>query len=230
MGGRVIDLTNRRIGNLLVRERAANGADKCARWECKCLVLHAPDGHICGKIFIRRSAVLLKQSGLGGCGRSHGWRKMPEYFVCLGMINRCTNSNNELYHAYGGRGIRVCEFLSVPQNFIIFMGRCPDRYTIERQDNDANYSCGGCNECKSKGWKKNVVWATRAEQARNTSQNAWLTLNGRTMCLMDWSKDPQCVNLGITHTALTHRVLRGWTDKQALTIPIYSRRVSSQKL
>ncbi len=39
---------------------------------------------------------------------------VPEYKVYMGMKARCYNPNNDAYHNYGGRGIKVCDRWPIP--------------------------------------------------------------------------------------------------------------------
>jgi len=80
------------------------------------------------------------------------------------MIRRCYNPSNEAYKDYGGRGISICKrwyngkrsregFL----NFVEDMGPKPTGYSVDRIDNDGDYSPDNCH------------WATAKTQARNRS-------------------------------------------------------------
>lgn len=87
-------------------------------------------------------------------------------------------------------------------NFLADMGQRPtEKHTIEREDNDGDYSPDNCR------------WATRAEQVVNQRSNRILTFKGRSMPVSEWAKVT-----GINYGTLLTRITRlGWSVKRALS-------------
>lgn len=102
----------------------------------------------------------------------HGLCDKRIYSSWSNMVSRCTNSKRKDYHRYGGRGIKVCEGLYASATGLYkLLGDPPPKLSLNRIDNDANYSCGSCLECLANKWPMNVGWATQREQCLNTCRN-----------------------------------------------------------
>lgn len=85
--------------------------------------------------------------------------KRIEYQCWWNMLDRCSNPKNPTFKHYGARGISVAVRWREFANFFEDMGPRPaSGYSIERVDNEGNYTPSNCK------------WATKEEQARNQRQ------------------------------------------------------------
>lgn len=128
-------------------------------WLCRC---------VCG---VERSVngCELKRGKTKSCGclwkkamsirrTSHGHTKggpSRTYRTWQAMVNRCYRAKDKCFHLYGGRGVKVCERWLIFANFLEDMGERPNGLTIDRKDNNGNYS------------KENCKWSTASQQNSN---------------------------------------------------------------
>lgn len=130
----------------------------------------------------------------------------PEYTVWKNMIGRCAGYQKRGFRNYGGRGISVCEkWRHSFSQFLKDVGRRPSpKHSLERKNNERGYE------------PRNVRWATRAEQARNTRRTAFLVFKRIRLCKEDWAK-----RVGLSNNTLTARLRHGWSVERALTEPVH---------
>lgn len=130
----------------------------------------------------------------------HGMFASREYSSWECMKQRCLNSNRPEYPNYGGRGIKVCDRWLDFANFYEDMGDRPEGLTLDRRDNDGDYTPENCR------------WATKQEQDRNRRTTVVLILDGVSRPLVEWSE-----LLGINYNTLQKRRRMGWTTRQILS-------------
>lgn len=119
----------------------------------------------------------------------HGKRNSFEYSPWLGAKQRCFNVSNKKYKNYGGRGIVMCAgWKSSFLKFLEDMGTRPKGTSLDRIDNNGNYSCGNCKECIKFNWPMNCRWADDFQQANNRRDNKLVTHDGKTMTLSEWDR------------------------------------------
>ncbi len=90
----------------------------------------------------------------------HGLWGTPIYYSWSDMIQRCTNPKATGWKYYGGRGITVTDHWLGEngfENFLADMGERPEGLTLDRIDNDGNYTPENCR------W---TDWSTQVRNRR----------------------------------------------------------------
>lgn len=140
----------------------------------------------------------------------HGMTGTPEWKIWCEMRRRCNSPNRARWNRYGGRGISVCDsWESDFRAFLRDMGPRPStEHSIDRIDNDGNYSPENCQ------------WATHKEQSRNTSRTRRVVhYKSRRITL------PEAAEItGIPRETLRDRLKRGWPQDRLLDPPISKHR------
>ena len=204
VSGHVNDLTGRRFGRLSVIGLDYIDSAKNTRWYCKC---------DCGNSVSVRSHGLVS-GGTKSCGcykrevacfvsrksnTVHGLtNKHKLYGVWKNIRQRCTNPNNPSYKNYGGRGISMSEEWDEYPIFLEWAmeNGYKEGLTIERIDNDGDYSPDNC------------TFVDNVKQQRNRRKTIMLTYRGETRALSEW-----CEQFGLKLKTCYGRMhYYGWSD------------------
>lgn len=202
------DISGQRFKRLLVLNQAGTDKEGKAVWNCIC---------DCGKPVVVMGRYLRRglTTSCGCLGRenclksrtTHGFtagdfsRNRPrEYQTWCGMTERCENPKSKAFKSYGGRGIKICErWRNSFENFFSDMGPCPEKFSIDRINNDGNYE------------PKNCRWASVHQQTRNRRSTINVTLFGKTQCLTDWANE-----LGVGVIIINYKRRKGMTPTEAV--------------
>lgn len=211
---RAKDLTGKTFGRLTVLERVEDHISPCGHkeimWKCRCE---------CGNEVIVQGK-RLRNGTTRSCGclsreltserfSTHGYSKERLYGVWTGMIDRCCNENNQNYHNYGARGIKLCD--EWRHNYVSFREWAlqagydenaePGECTIDRINTDGNYEPDNCR------------WANKTEQARNRRNTIMYVYNGEEKPLAEW-----CDEFDLPYLKVSYRLKHGWTFEEALEL------------
>ena len=205
---RKIDMTGKRFGRLVVIEQSDYIEPGRPRWLCRCdcgnevvvkgVSLRRGDTKSCGCITKERAIAMAKAHV------THGKTKTRLYRIWFGMKCRCHKKTAPDYPRYGGRGITVCD--EWRNDFQVFYDWAmangyQDNLTIDRIDSNGNYLPGNCR------------WVDSSAQNNNKRNNHYVTYNGETLTISEWSK-----RLGISKETLHSRLVKyGWSVERALT-------------
>lgn len=204
------DLKGMRFGKLRVVSYSHSKNGK-AHWEVIC---------DCGNRKIIRSDSLGRRSNSCGCVKSvgnnskHLKTNSKVYRAWQGMLQRCFNPKKANYSNYGGRGIKVCaRWKNSFENFMTDMGEPRSDQSLDRINNNGNYT------------PKNCRWATNKTQSNNRRSNRQIEFAGEALSVSEWSG-----KTGISSAVLHNRLRAGWSVERALTTPVRSRSKSSRDL
>lgn len=143
-------------------------------------------------------------------GKSRRGKQSPEYMVWAQIVQRCHNKNHPKYPRYGGRGITMDPRWR--ESFVTFLKEVKKRPTkkhqIERIDNDKGY------------WPGNVRWATRLQQAQNTSRSRFVEINGKRLTIATVARRHRK-----NRKRIRERLESGMTIEQAISRPMTQCRV-----
>lgn len=169
----------------------------------------------CGNIKIA-CATNVYYGGTKSCGclfqegnnRKHGDKDTRLYKIWKSMRERCTTPSQNRYKNYGAKGIRVCkewDDYTAFKEWALSHGYT-NELSIDRIDVNGNYEPSNCR------------WATAKQQANNKTNNRYITYNGETHTMTEWSDI-----VGIKAATIWARLNSGWTIDKTLSTPIKSK-------
>ena len=207
MGDILKDLTNLRFGKWTVIGRATNHK-KAVMWYCVCdcgakKVVHGTSLKSGASTMCRQCANRYRKP------RTHGLTKHPLYKVWQRIKSSTTNPNHQDYEWYGGKGVRVCEewFHDFAKFYEWSIANGYQQgLTIDRIDVNGNYEPSNCR------------WVPFKEQTLNRTDNAYLTHDGVTRTIKEWSRIT-----GVKPTTLYARFHKGWSPDKILSTQSYAR-------
>lgn len=177
---KIKNLINQKFNKLLVLEKCDSKNNR-VMWKCRC---------DCGNITFL-STYCLTSNHTKSCGcikgknfckirQHHNLTKTKIYSIWKDIKKRCNNPNFKYYKNYGGRGITICD--EWKNDFMSFytwsmQNGYNENLSIDRINNDGNYEPSNCR------------WTDRITQANNKRNNHFLTFNGKTLTISQWSRE-----------------------------------------
>ena len=213
--GKRIDLTGQRFGRLTVDSAAHTDSRQEQFWLCRCDCGRETvvSGYKLRSGHTKSCGCLQKEHRAEGFHKSHNQTDSRLYVIWCNMKRRCYSKKCYEYHAYGGKGVRVCaqwihDFLAFYQ-WAISNGY-NDSLTLDRIDVNGNYSPTNCR------------WVTAAQQALNRTDNHLITAFGRTQTIKEWSNES-----GIKYDTIERRInAYQWDAERAVSQPPRKRKTA----
>jgi hypothetical protein len=140
-------------------------------------------------------------------GHARHGKETPTWISWQAMLARCRYPHRDIENKYCQRGIEVCERWKASfSNFLHDMGERPKGHTLDRVDNNGDYTPENCR------------WATPKQQARNR-RNARLNLETATQVAVARLNGETCRSIaerfGISES-LPREIVKGRTWPDAL--------------
>lgn len=203
---KILDLRGQKFGRLTALFKNGKSKDGRFLWHCVCDCgneIDVPSSYLtsgntksCG--CLQPEVARAKHTKHGELTRSN---KSKLYSVWGGMKNRCYRKGHVEFHAYGGRGITVCD--AWRENYQAFKDWAlasgyEEGLQIDRIDNERGYSPENCR------------WVTRKENCNNKRNVIRVQFRGELKTITEIS--------GIPRSLIYQRFHNGWPEER-LTIP-----------
>lgn len=189
--------TGQRFGRLTVVSKDHTNSHGEVVWKCQCdcgnttytTGHYLTHGHTqsCGCLVSDRAREV---------NLTHGETHSKLYRAYTNMMTRCYNPKYKYFHAYGGRGIAVCDEWKGEGGYENFSkwakanGFSPE-LTFDRADVNGDYSPSNCR------------WATMKQQQNNRTNNLRIEYNGEVKTLSEWAD-----HLGVNYAKLQRMLHR----------------------
>lgn len=199
------DLTGKKFGSWTVLERVSKIGER-TKYLCKCDC--GSENFVIGSSLTNGQSAKCRKCGYKYANYgTHNKYKTRLYTIWVNIKSRCNRETATGFQYYGGKGIKICEEWST--NFINFYNWSmnngySDDLTIDRIDVNGNYEPSNCR------------WVSKKEQANNKTTNHYITYNGETKTISQWSSIT-----GISQNVILQRLERyKWSVERALTEPL----------
>lgn len=204
------NLIGQKFGRLTVVSRAENDKHGKTMWNCICDCGNTKEKPTGSRELLSgntKSCGCLKVQKLNESKASstHGMSRSALYTIWRNMKSRCYNKSNCSYKDYGERGIVVCD--EWKHSFSIFAEWAKRNgyskgLSIDRINVNGNYEPSNCR------------FSTSKVQANNRRNNVIISLNGKNHTVSEWSEIT-----GLSSYMIYQRLKKGWSGKDAITIP-----------
>lgn len=190
----VRNLAGEQFGRLTVLQSAGRSlGNRRSMWLCQCE---------CGKTTVLPACKWRRTLSCGCARGTHHMSRSRTFSTWRDMFQRCENPESPRYKHYGGRGIKVCPQWRQFEQFFQDMGERPDGLTIDRKDNNGDYTPANCR------------WATRKTQTENRRCTIWIEFNGVRKTRTQWAR-----HIGMYPSVLAKRLKNNWPFEMAITLP-----------
>lgn len=210
-----IDIAGQVFGRLTAIKRIRVGTPATLKWLCTCFCgnqvsvtsskLRSGHTRSCGCLHSECVSKLFRKHGHSGTINTHSGVKTKHsatYMTWASMKTRCLNIKRKTWKNYGGRGISMDPRWNDFSCFLEDMGERPPGTTLDRVDNNGDYS------------KENCRWATWREQANNRRSSILINYNNKIQTMTEW-----CRELNMPVPTFFGRLKKGWSIEKVIETP-----------